>query len=93
MLLGVEKGSGRGGSYFAHGLLALKELNDYNIIVLFDKEIQLSDNSLVLWKLFNNVDPERDLYRNNNRLIIDACRKGFMDGHTREWPDDITMEG
>ena len=93
MLFGVEKGPGRGGSYFAHGLLALKELNNYNIIILFDKEIQLSDNSLVLWKLFNNVDPERDLYRRNNRLIIDACRKGLMDGHTREWPDDITMEG
>jgi 4-hydroxy-3-polyprenylbenzoate decarboxylase len=93
MLFGVEKGPGRGGRYFAHGLLALQEFNDYNIIVLFDKEIQLSDNSLVLWKLFNNVDPERDFYRQNNRLIIDACRKGVMDGHTREWPDDITMEG
>ncbi|MBW2645799.1 MAG: UbiD family decarboxylase, partial [Deltaproteobacteria bacterium] len=65
----------------------------YNIIILFDKDIQLSDSSLVLWKLFNNVDPERDFYRKNSRLIIDACRKGSMDGHTREWPEDITMDG
>jgi 4-hydroxy-3-polyprenylbenzoate decarboxylase len=93
ILFGVEKEPGRGGGYFAHGLLALKELNNYNIIVLFDKEIQLSDSSLVLWKFFNNVDPERDFYRHDNRLIIDACRKGSMDRHTREWPDDITMEG
>lgn len=93
ILFSVEKVPGRGGPYFAHGLPALKELNGYNIIILFDKDIQLSDSSLVLWKLFNNVDPERDFYRKDNQLIIDACRKGSMDGHEREWPEDITMDG
>ncbi len=91
ILFSVEKAPHRGGRYFAHGLPALEELNGYNIIVLFDKDIQLSDSSLVLWKLFNNVDPERDFYRKDNRLIIDACRKGSMDGHDREWPEDIVM--
>lgn len=92
VLFGVEKGPSRGGRYFGHGLLALKEFNDYIIMVLFDREIRLSDSSLVLWKMFNNVDPARDIYCKNNRMVIDACRKGAMDGHTREWPDDIEME-
>jgi 4-hydroxy-3-polyprenylbenzoate decarboxylase len=73
-------------------LQEIKELENYNIIILYDKEIELSDSSLVLWKLFNNVDPERDFYRKENRLIADACRKGPAEGYTRKWPDDILME-
>jgi 4-hydroxy-3-polyprenylbenzoate decarboxylase len=92
ILFSVEKVPHRGGRYFAHELLALEEISGYNIIILFDKDIQLSDSSLVLWKLFNNVDPERDFYRKDSRLIIDACRKGSMDGHGREWPEDIKLK-
>jgi 4-hydroxy-3-polyprenylbenzoate decarboxylase len=45
----------------------------------------------VLWKLFNNVDPSRDIVLEKNCVIIDATRKGIIDGHVREWPDDIEM--
>ncbi|MBE9551720.1 MAG: menaquinone biosynthesis decarboxylase [Proteobacteria bacterium] len=92
ILFGVDKTPERGGGYFARGLQEIKELENYNIMILYDKEIELSDSSLVLWKLFNNVDPERDFYRKENRLIIDACRKGPAEGYTRKWPDDILME-
>lgn len=92
ILFGVAKTPERGGDYFARGLQEIKELENYNIMILYDKEIELSDSSLVLWKLFNNVDPERDFYRKENRLIVDACRKGPAEGYTRKWPDDILME-
>ena len=92
ILFGVDKTPERGGDYFARGLQEIKELENYNIMILYDKEIELSDSSLVLWKLFNNVDPERDFYRKENRLIVDACRKGPAEGYTRKWPDDILME-
>jgi 4-hydroxy-3-polyprenylbenzoate decarboxylase len=91
ILFGVDKTPERGGDYFARGLQEIKELENYNIMILYDKEIELSDSSLVLWKLFNNVDPERDFYRKENRLIVDACRKGPAEGYTRKWPDDILM--
>ncbi len=91
IFFGVAKTPERGGDYFARGLQEIKELENYNIMILYDKEIELSDSSLVLWKLFNNVDPERDFYRKENRLIVDACRKGPAEGYTREWPDDILM--
>lgn len=59
-------------------------------LVLYD-DIDLRDASLVLWKAFNNVDPKRDIDLVGNGAIIDATKKGPVDGHTREWPDEIEM--
>ncbi len=87
----IEKTSGRSGKDFALLLLGLNDLNIFNIFILFDKEIDLSDDSLMLWKLFNNVDPGRDMIFDNGRVVIDACKKGLMDGHEREWPDELTF--
>jgi 4-hydroxy-3-polyprenylbenzoate decarboxylase len=60
------------------------------IMVLYD-DIDLKDDSLVLWKAFNNVDPLRDIELAGTGAIIDATRKGPADGHAREWPDEIEM--
>jgi len=92
LTVSVEKTIDRGGKDFASILLGLNELDMFNIFVLFDKEIDLNDGSLMLWKLFNNVDPGRDMIFHNNRLVIDACKKGVMDGHEREWPDELSFD-
>jgi 4-hydroxy-3-polyprenylbenzoate decarboxylase len=60
------------------------------ILVLYD-DIDLKDDSLMLWKAFNNVDPLRDIELAGAGAIIDATRKGPADGHAREWPDEIEM--
>jgi 4-hydroxy-3-polyprenylbenzoate decarboxylase len=73
-------------------LLDTPVLTPYAIIVLYDAGIDLADGSLLLWKLFNNVDPGRDLYLQNHRLVIDACKKGVADGHVREWPDELSFD-
>ncbi len=88
----VEKRADRGGRHFADALFFLAELDAYNIIILFDREIDLADNSLILWKIFNNVDPGRDLVYRGHRVVIDACKKGPMDGHEREWPGELTFD-
>ncbi|GBC63910.1 menaquinone biosynthesis decarboxylase [Desulfonema ishimotonii] len=88
----VEKEAGRGGRDFAAMLFRLPALEMFNIILLFDKGIDLNDASLMLWKLFNNVDPGRDLMTEGDQAVIDACKKGPMDGHDREWPDDLTFD-
>jgi 4-hydroxy-3-polyprenylbenzoate decarboxylase len=61
------------------------------ILVLYDAHIDLNDNALALWKVFNNVDPRRDIRFTRWGAIIDATKKGPADGHTRPWPDDIAM--
>jgi 4-hydroxy-3-polyprenylbenzoate decarboxylase len=85
----VEKSENRGGKHFASELLGLESLAMFNVFILFDPAVDLTDGSLMLWKLFNNVDPERDITRLENRIVIDACKKGAMDGHYREWPDEL----
>ena len=60
------------------------------VVVLYD-DIDLRDDSLVLWKAFNNVDPLRDVELSGPGAIIDATRKGLADRHVREWPDEIKM--
>ena len=76
----------------AETLLDAPELQLFTIVVLYDADIDLADNSLLLWKIFNNVDPGRDLYVRNQRLVIDACKKGPEDGHEREWPDELSFD-
>jgi 4-hydroxy-3-polyprenylbenzoate decarboxylase len=92
LILAVEKSDNRGGKYFAEAIFAQPDLKHFNIVILYDKDIDLHNNSLVLWKLFNNVDPGRDVIMRGNQMGIDACRKGIMDGHDREWPDDLRWD-
>jgi 4-hydroxy-3-polyprenylbenzoate decarboxylase len=72
-------------------LLRKRALKPFSILVLLDSGIDLRDYSLVLWKVFNNVDPKRDILRCGGRMAIDATRKSVEDGHTRPWPADIEM--
>jgi 4-hydroxy-3-polyprenylbenzoate decarboxylase len=72
-------------------LLRHPDLAAFSIILLYDEPVDLRDASLVLWKVFNNVDPKRDVVREQDRIVIDATRKGPEDGHHRPWPDDIVM--
>ncbi len=92
LTLAVEKSENRGGKYFAEAVFAQPDLKCFNIVILYDKDIDLNNNSLILWKLFNNVDPGRDVMMRENQMVIDACRKGVMDGHDREWPDDLKWD-
>jgi 4-hydroxy-3-polyprenylbenzoate decarboxylase len=67
-----------------------------NWIVLVDEWIDPSNLSTVSWKIFNNIDPKRDIVkkmRSDNSLFvgIDATKKGIEDGLMRPWPDDIEM--
>lgn len=65
------------------------------LVVAVDTWIDVADLSTVSWKVFNNIDPSRDLkiLSHENRLVVglDATKKTLADGQTRPWPDDIEM--
>ena len=90
--LNITKSENRGGRQFADELFKTGKLTPFSIVLLYDDGIDLSDPSLMLWKLFNNVDPARDLFRKGDQVFVDACKKGPMDGHDREWPDDLKFD-
>ncbi len=72
------------------------DLSSKPFVVLIDDWIDPSDYSTVSWKIFNNIDPMRDMIyveRTDSSLFIgiDATKKGPEDGLMRPWPDDIEM--
>ncbi|OIP92665.1 MAG: menaquinone biosynthesis decarboxylase [Syntrophobacteraceae bacterium CG2_30_61_12] len=91
LLLNFAKDGTVSGRDLAAPLLAQPELAPFTIVVLCDAAIDLEDASWVWWKVFNNVDPKRDLVRIGDRMVVDATKKGPEDGHLRPWPDDIVM--
>jgi 4-hydroxy-3-polyprenylbenzoate decarboxylase len=92
LAISVEKAPTESGQGICDELAPLEALFPYNVMVIYDRDIDLSDGSLLLWKLFNNVDPSRDMRTYGGRLLIDACKKGPADGHTRPWPDDLRFD-
>ncbi len=90
-----------------NSLWGLGQMMYTKMIIVVDDDVDVQDLSKVMWKVFNNIDAERDLImskgpldtldhaspraRFGTRLGIDATRKGPLDDHHREWPDDIVM--
>ncbi|MDY6912182.1 MAG: UbiD family decarboxylase, partial [Chloroflexota bacterium] len=73
------------------GFLDSSVLAPFSLFIVYDHDVDLTDDSLLLWKLFNNTDPIRDILIANNRVVINARKKDRSDQHQREWPDDIVM--
>lgn len=84
------------------GLMMLAKL-----IIVVDHDVDVQNLSEVMWRVFNNIDPKRDITIVNgpldaldhsspmphygSKMGIDATRKWAQEGHPREWPEDITM--
>ena len=91
ILVNIAKNRNKDSSHFIKKIVSSKEIAGQGIFLLYDADIDLWDNSLVLWKAFNNTDPSRDIIFTENGVLIDATKKGQQDGHNREWPHDINM--
>ncbi|TCS84139.1 menaquinone biosynthesis decarboxylase [Tepidibacillus fermentans] len=84
------------------GLMMLSKL-----IIVVDEEVDVQNVSEVAWRVFNNIDPRRDITIIDgplddldhsspmpfigSKMGIDATKKWPSEGHTREWPDDVEM--
>lgn len=60
-------------------------------VICVDDSVDPKDMSTVMWKVFNNIDAQRDIIIRGYKIGIDATKKLTGEGITREWPDDITM--
>jgi 4-hydroxy-3-polyprenylbenzoate decarboxylase len=77
-------------------------------IVVVDEDTNVQDVGEVVWKVCNNIDPERDiqftlgpvdsldhasrLANFGSKMGIDATRKWPTEGFERPWPDEVTMD-
>jgi 4-hydroxy-3-polyprenylbenzoate decarboxylase len=88
LIVKIIKTSQKRGTYFRE--LLLDAAATYSgIIIFYDADIDLDDPSLLAWKAFNNVDPQRDITLKENFALVDATKKTVLDGHFRPWPDDL----
>ncbi len=92
LVLKVQKRPGLTGTYFTEQILNTEILLPFNLILFYDSNVDIRDNSFILWKLFNNVDPGRDVTLREGRCVINACKKGPEEGHVREWPDELSFD-
>jgi 4-hydroxy-3-polyprenylbenzoate decarboxylase len=77
-------------------------------IVVVDEDVDIQDLGEVVLKVFNHIDPERDiqftlgpidsldhssrLANYGSKMGIDATRKWASEGFARPWPDEIVMD-
>ncbi len=91
LLITIEKQGTKNSQHYVEALRQAPEVISAGTCLLYDDGVDLGDGSLLAWKAFNNIDPERDLTVTPEGLILDGTRKGPEDGHDRPWPEDIVM--
>ena len=70
----------------------LKPLNKHiKILAIVDeKNNHLNNPYMLLWRVVNNIDSNRDIYIDGKTVAIDATNKNSYDNFQRRWPDDVT---
>jgi 4-hydroxy-3-polyprenylbenzoate decarboxylase len=86
-IISIEKRSS------GQGKEALKEYmeNHSDKFVIAVDSVEPENLSVVMWKLFNNIDADRDLVFLDDKIGIDATKKFKEEGLKRDWPNDIEM--
>jgi 4-hydroxy-3-polyprenylbenzoate decarboxylase len=91
-----------------NGIWALGQAMFTKCVVVVDEDVNVQDIGEVVLKVFNNIDPERDIQFTlgpvdsldhasrlpnfGSKMGIDATRKWPTEGFTRPWPDEILMD-
>lgn len=90
-----------------HALWGMGQAMFTKMIIVVDSHVNVQDMSEVWWRVYNNIDARRDIVMVDGPLDvldhsspmpnwgtkvgIDATKAWPEEGHTREWPDEITM--
>lgn len=64
--------------------------NHIKVLVFVDNaKNDLENPYMLIWRVTNNIDSNRDLYIDGNTLCLDATNKNSFDNFQRRWPDDV----
>ena len=64
--------------------------NHIKILAIVDEKNNELDNPYMLvWRVVNNIDSNRDIYIDGHTVCIDATNKNSHDNFQRRWPDDV----
>jgi len=91
MYIALNKKSPHQATEFIEAFFKNPKFSTVNIAIVLEGNVNLENNSVAMWKLFNNIDPKRDLHFYENRLGIDATQKLKEEGYQQRWPKEIEM--
>ena len=59
------------------------------LVIVDEKNNQLANPYMLVWRVVNNIDSNRDIYIDGHTISIDATNKNSHDNFQRRWPDDV----
>ena len=64
--------------------------SNIKILIIVDEKTNDLDNPyMLIWRVTNNIDSNRDLYIESNTLCLDGTNKNSFDNFSRRWPGDV----
>ncbi len=91
VLVALNKTGPGQGTKFIRNFLNDEAFQSIAVLLVLEAHVDLKNTSQVLWKLFNNLDPKRDIQIADQRIGIDVTRKIPEEGYQQNWPDEIVM--
>lgn len=106
-VLSVDKAYPMHARKVMHAVWGMGQMQFTKFVVVVDADVNVHDYSEVAWRVFNNVDPKRDILVSEGpldeldhsspteawgaKMGVDATAKWPAEGHGRGWPEDIVM--
>ncbi len=90
-LVAFDKTAPRQGVEFIQNFFEQETFESVGVLLVLEAHVDLKNTSQVLWKLFNNLDPKRDIQITNQRIGVDLTRKLPEEGYEQNWPEEIVM--
>lgn len=107
VIVSIKKSFPKHAHKVMNALWSMGQMMFSKFIAVVDEDVNVHDYSEVAWKVFNNVDPKRDILLSEgpldvldhssptpfygHKIGIDATKKWQEEGHLREWPDEVEM--
>ena len=65
--------------------------SNFKILVIVDASNQndVNNSYMLVWRVVNNMDSNRDVFIDDNTICIDSTNKNSLDNFKRRWPDDV----
>lgn len=108
MLVSIKKSYPGHARKVMNGIWALGQAMFTKVIVVVDEDVDVQNIADVVLKVFNNIDPERDIQftmgpidsldhasrqpNYGSKMGVDATRKWKTEGFDRPWPEEIGMD-
>ena len=59
------------------------------LIIVENNKNDVNNSYMLVWRVANNIDSNRDLFIDGHTMCLDATNKNAFDNFNRRWPDDV----